>query len=376
MLIGFGLPTGGLSGVGGASQDDEARASAQAANDAIDVINADNATQTELDDAVAALQVVIGDRVEQSVFDALVAGNATDAELDAVQAAIDAVNAAQDAAIAALQTDLDGKVDQTVFDALVAGNATDAELAAVQAALDAVNAAQDAEIAAQELVDVDHTGRIEALENGSLYQGIIPAGDYDFTSFPAPITGNAYIDSAPTDIPAGTKFIAGGDGSFTLDPSANPFLVYEFTEGDTITVIEDAATWPVAVLNVNADTGTGPSSDIFTKMNLWDLDNGALPVREGLFGSTPTAILEDNTSNTAHYALAAQLPHTTAQTVCLRIKRDINPNNTFYPKARIIPECTFSGRTSNIIAKLSWFKCNLENRTAINPVNTEKLFRQ
>lgn len=50
---------------------------------------------------------------------------------------------ANSASIQALQTNLSGKVDQSVYDAMVAGNATDAELLAVQNAQSAVDAAQD-----------------------------------------------------------------------------------------------------------------------------------------------------------------------------------------------------------------------------------------
>jgi|GEM_PF-5766005 len=55
---------------------------------AIATINSDNATDTELAAAVATLNSAIGDRVPESVYDAMIAGNATDAELALVQAMI------------------------------------------------------------------------------------------------------------------------------------------------------------------------------------------------------------------------------------------------------------------------------------------------
>ena len=84
------------------------------------------------------------------------------------------------------------------------------------------------------------------------YQGLIQSGSYDFTLFPAPTTGNAYIDSSPTDILAGTRFIAAGDITITTHPAANPPTVYEIKDGDTVTVVEDSSNWPNAVLNINA----------------------------------------------------------------------------------------------------------------------------
>lgn len=65
-------------------------------------------------------------------------------------------------------------------------------------------------------------------------------------------------------------------------------------------------------------------SDIFTQFNAWELNDGAEPVRAGLFGATPTVILGDANNGTARYTLSSQLPLTTEQTVCLRLKRDLN----------------------------------------------------
>jgi len=93
-----------------------------------------------------------------------------------------------------------------------------------------------------------------------LFKGEIAGGDYDFSAFPAPTTGNDFIDGGGA-VEAGTNFIATGDGSFILLPvGGGAFLTYDFTEGDKITVTQDAASFSVAVLNVNADTGGNATS--------------------------------------------------------------------------------------------------------------------
>ena len=137
---------------------------------------AGNATDAELAAVQSALQAALGDKVDQSVYDAMVAGNATDAELASIQstlqASIDATDTAlgqlqtdfndlvannstdaeRQAAVATLQAALGDKVEQSVYDAMVAGNATDAELASVQTAIEnaqaAIDAAQDAALQA------------------------------------------------------------------------------------------------------------------------------------------------------------------------------------------------------------------------------------
>jgi len=63
-------------------------------------VSPDNATQAELDAAVAALQTTLGDKVDQSVYDTMVAGNATDAELAIVVAALNDVENELDGIIA------------------------------------------------------------------------------------------------------------------------------------------------------------------------------------------------------------------------------------------------------------------------------------
>jgi len=98
------------------------------------------------------------------------------------------------------------------------------------------------------------TTQVSPAPNELLYQGTIPAGNFDFTAFPAPTTGNAYIDSAPASVPAGTTFVAEGSGSFTLF-DGGPFITYTYEPGDIITVTEEAVNWPNAKLSVNAGTG-------------------------------------------------------------------------------------------------------------------------
>ena len=83
-------------------------------------------------------------------------------------------------------------------------------------------------------------------ESQSLFQNTLDAGTYDFTTFPAPTTGNNFIDSTPTDISAGTKFIANGTGTVTTFNGS-----YSFSEGDIITVIEDAPNFASTTLSVN-----------------------------------------------------------------------------------------------------------------------------
>jgi len=94
---------------------------------------------------------------------------------------------------------------------------------------------------------------LPAQDTQSLYQGTIAGGAYDFTVFPTPTTGNSFIDGGPTDIPAGTHFIADGVGSFQLFAPDFSFITYEFTEGDLITVVNEAANWATAILNINED---------------------------------------------------------------------------------------------------------------------------
>ena len=67
----------------------------------------------------------------------------------------------------------------------------------------------------------------------------------------------------------------------------------------------------------------GRDAEIFKQFSRWDLDNGATPVAQGLFGDIPTAILEDAVAgNTAHYALNSRLPLNTEQTIRIKVKRD------------------------------------------------------
>lgn len=60
----------------------------QALQSAVDTINSDNATQSELDAAVLLIQNSLGDKVDQSVYDSMISGNATDAEVATIQQAL------------------------------------------------------------------------------------------------------------------------------------------------------------------------------------------------------------------------------------------------------------------------------------------------
>lgn len=79
--------------------------SSQEAGAAVATLSDELSTDIERQEAVALLEVMLDGKVDQTVFDALFAGNATDAELAAVEAAINSVNDAQDTAIAALEDD-------------------------------------------------------------------------------------------------------------------------------------------------------------------------------------------------------------------------------------------------------------------------------
>ena len=105
-----------------------------------------------------------------------------------------------------------------------------------------------------------HADDIEAIMPS--FKGTIAAGTYDFTVTPAPTTGNAFIDGGGA-VEAGANFIAAGDGSFTLLPVGGGASVeVAFTEGDKITVTQDATSFSVAVLNVNENVGLAPTPDI------------------------------------------------------------------------------------------------------------------
>ena len=88
---------GGGTPTSGATSAQIAAISANTA--ALTSLQADNSTDTEREAAVATIQASLGDKVDQSVYDALIAGNATDAELEAIRAAlqadIDALTAAE-----------------------------------------------------------------------------------------------------------------------------------------------------------------------------------------------------------------------------------------------------------------------------------------
>ena len=76
-------------------------------------------------------------------------------------------------------------------------------------------------------------------------QGDLAGGTFDFTAFPPPVTGNAYIDSAPSDIPQGTTFTAIDDGTLILFSGTS-----SYTSGQTITVTEDAINFASPVISV------------------------------------------------------------------------------------------------------------------------------
>ena len=143
-----------------------------------------------------------------------------------------------------------------------------------------------------------------------LFKGEIAAGTYDFTNFPAPTTGNAFIDGGGA-VEAGTNFIATGDGSFILLPvGGGASLTYDFTEGDEITVTEDAASFSVAVLNVNEDTGgvAEELSDIRSQLGNWTIGQ-AEPLVSSNFGGYPSVILEDaRTGSFSTMTLAGNSP--------------------------------------------------------------------
>ena len=116
--------------------------------------------QADLDVAEAALAVVVADVA------AINADNATQTELDAAVALIQSDNATQtelDAAIATINTALGLKVDQTVYDAMVALSATDAEVAAVVVAQLNVDTAQDAVTTANKVLADATAASLDAL---------------------------------------------------------------------------------------------------------------------------------------------------------------------------------------------------------------------
>ena len=118
-----------FSNSGGAAStvDATARAASTANTAAISTLNNDNATQAELD-AVAAL---INGKVDQTVYDAFVAGNATDAEVEIIRAALQAnIDAIPVVVVDTIMSDtsdkpLENKVikaDKDAQDALIAAN--------------------------------------------------------------------------------------------------------------------------------------------------------------------------------------------------------------------------------------------------------------
>ena len=94
----------------------------------------------------------------------------------------------------------------------------------------------------------------------ALFQGVVGGGNHDFTLFPPPTTGNVYIDSGPSDIPAGTQVLAENPGSFTLFDGPTP-VTYAYEAGDLLTVEADAPNWGSTKLNVNASSGGVEVSD-------------------------------------------------------------------------------------------------------------------
>ena len=132
----------------------------------------------------------------------------------------------------------------------------------------------------------------------TLYQGVISGAAYDFTVFPPPTTGNDFIDSSPTDISGGTHFIADGNGSFQLFGDGGAFVTYPFSDGDLITILNNAANFPNAVLNVNQAI-----NDITQQISGWSLLNGALPPVSDNRYNSPVAVLEDPGAGAASYSL-------------------------------------------------------------------------
>jgi len=173
----------------------------------------------------------------------------------------------------------------------------------------------------------DGAGNID-LSADKYFKGIVPAGNYDFTAFPAPTTGNAYIDSAPTDIKAGTTFIATGDGSFTLDPNANPFLVYEFTEGDLITVVEDAANFANAKLNVNENKSGSTATDLKIFLDDWTISNVEEP-KQLIVDGQQVVRLEDASNGWGYYNIFGNVPTTTEQYTRIKLARQVGATNNF-----------------------------------------------
>ena len=109
------------------------------------------------------------------------------------------------------------------------------------------------------------------VSEGTSYEGLIPGGDYDFTA-PGATTGNTYIDAlvaADDPVPAGVRWIAAGDGSFTkFDPSGFGTEVVTFSEGDLITTSQGSLRFNGAYLNVNKAAVAGISSDPFQRLEL------------------------------------------------------------------------------------------------------------
>ena len=233
---------GGASSGGGETIDASARSSAQQANDAIAVLDATYSTDAEREAetaareaAVATLQGLIGDKVDQSVYDAAQSLNSTDQErtdaIAALVAARDVIDAEQDAEIAANMT--------SIQDETVRALAAEGVLSGRVDAADQKNAAQDLRLDAlegegDELLTVDNDG--DALDPGS-YRLDSQGGSFSVTLNYVNPGDWFFRDTGPA-----------GDNTVTIGASGDSFLVDGVVESGPREISDPLARYEVSAL--------------------------------------------------------------------------------------------------------------------------------
>ena len=118
----------------------------------------------------------------------------------------------------------------------------------------------------------------------------------------------------------------------------------------------------VTGVSVEYVTQADDVADIFKLFDAMTLDNGASPVVAATFGEFPSVILEDASSDAAHYSHTSQLPLTDPQTVRIKLRRDPVNGQTFLLRS------TGAG-TQELIINLQTGEVNVSNGGAgVDPV--------
>jgi len=295
-MAGFSIP-GSASG-----KDATARAGATANHNRLNIIEADNSTDTEREAAVAALQVSLGDKVDQATYDAMIAGNATDAELAAVKALIDAEQAAQDAATAL-------KADQAALDAEITAR-TDADAAHVAdrayhalAATAADNGKVMGVVAGQvTLVDgANTTGQLVGVSQTYLDLPAVPADASATVKYHAWLSEDD-IGTGTADAPQYPKGFYVPDAGFTTWDLAvsSGSAVGEITEAEATSQPGDAeyskfALWSAERADQHLADRQTPTSFIVSDMTPVDIANIAdrrVNIRYFIANTNQTTVLE------------------------------------------------------------------------------------